>query len=836
MTAGQSLAQFEILEALGEGEFGAVYKAHDAAAAREVALEVLPGARAFDIDRLRQEVKAAARIEHWNIAKVYELGRAGDVNFLVREHVPGRTLAEAEALDPAAALDCARQIAGALAAAHSIGVTHRHLNPANVVLAGGGRVQLLNAGLTPPGRDPAYLAPEQMDGRGADARADIYAFGRLLQKIYGPSAPAPVAQIVARATRKDAARRYQLMDDVRAALEKLADPAAHPPDPNRRLLVGIAAGVAVAAALGWWMLGGRESVHRAPVRITSDSGLTTEGVLSPDGRMLAYASDRGSEGVLHLWVQPLSGGPAARLTDGAEDDHQPAFAPDGSRLVFRSERDGGGLYTIAAAGGALQLLMKEGRNPRYSPDGRWIAYWSGDPLAPDDGAVWVIASSGGAPVRIQPDFADARHPVWSPDGKRVLFAGRAADGRRGWGGDWYAAPFDNGSAQGQATRTGAETLLHMQDFRESGDVFYSRAFIVPDAWTPGEVLFSGRLQRLGRDANTSMPHLMRIPLAGPLLQAGGAAHEITPGPEWDAYPSAASNGRIAYTRRTLKAQIRDMRADGSGDLLRAAPDEGEVRFSVSADGKRLAYRHQAAAASEFHIVDLDTGRIAASLRQPDAANESVPVLSADGQALAYAGRGIVRVRLPAGEEERIARRPGRLASWSADGKFMLLERGRRGVALLNVETGQEREFLRDDAWSIVDASFSPDSKRVVFTVLSRPDAQIFVAEVDTPEQRTAVSPDRVSAVAPAWAPDGRRIYFVTRCQGFRCIWARRFEPRQKQPAGDAFPVRHFHHARHSLVSAVEPRNISLAAAGGKLLVGLFETTGNVWTLAALPRP
>src|SRR6266536_4526726 len=116
MTAGQTLAQFEILEALGEGEFGPVYKARDAASGREVELEILPAARgSFDIDRLRQEVQAASALEHWNIARIHDLARAGDIDFLVREHVPGQPLASA-ALSPADTLDCARQIAGALAA------------------------------------------------------------------------------------------------------------------------------------------------------------------------------------------------------------------------------------------------------------------------------------------------------------------------------------------------------------------------------------------------------------------------------------------------------------------------------------------------------------------------------------------------------------------------------------------------------------------------------------------------------------------------------------------------------------------------------------------------
>src|SRR5438105_4619515 len=102
MTAGQTLAQFEILEPLAEGEFGPAYKARDADAGREVALEILPDDKgSLDIDRLRQEVKAASALDHWSIAKVYDLAHAGDLDFIVREHVPGRTLEQSEPFAPA---------------------------------------------------------------------------------------------------------------------------------------------------------------------------------------------------------------------------------------------------------------------------------------------------------------------------------------------------------------------------------------------------------------------------------------------------------------------------------------------------------------------------------------------------------------------------------------------------------------------------------------------------------------------------------------------------------------------------------------------------------------
>src|SRR4029077_18701360 len=96
------------------------------------------------------------------------------------------------------------------------------------------------------------------------------------------------------------------------------------------------------------------------------------------GNLLAYASDRAGKGQLDIWVQPLPHGEPIRLTRHAADDYEPSFSPDGSRIAFRSDRDGGGVYVISVLGGQETRIAEQGRRPRFSPDGRWIAYWVGD--------------------------------------------------------------------------------------------------------------------------------------------------------------------------------------------------------------------------------------------------------------------------------------------------------------------------------------------------------------------------------------------------------------------------------------------------------------------------
>ncbi len=175
-----------------------------------------------------------------------------------------------------------------------------------------------------------------------------------------------------------------------ARLEPIGSKEAAPAqatDANKKFTTLVLIGLLLAAAATvafWW------SAHRivetpGPLkltRLTSDAGLTTDGAISPDGKLVAYASDRGGQGNLDIWIKHIAGGEAIQLTRDPADDRQPHFCRDGSQIVFRSERGGGGIYVIATLGSTEQLLANEGRSPRFSPDGKWVTYWVGMYWAP----------------------------------------------------------------------------------------------------------------------------------------------------------------------------------------------------------------------------------------------------------------------------------------------------------------------------------------------------------------------------------------------------------------------------------------------------------------------
>jgi eukaryotic-like serine/threonine-protein kinase len=256
---GQRLAHYEIVEKLGEGGMGVVYKARDTHLDRFVALKLLPPEKVADPERKRyfvREAKAASALNHPNIITIHDIDQAGGIDFMAMEYVSGNTLALciARGLTPKGAVMYAVQIADALAASHAAGIIHRDLKPANVMVTEGGLVKVLDFGLaklTEPVAGEAdstatalagtvpYMSPEQAEGRKVDARSDIFTFGAVLYEMLsgrrafsgllreppaplGVEIPAGLEPIVLRCLSNNPEERYPNASELKLALEHVA--------------------------------------------------------------------------------------------------------------------------------------------------------------------------------------------------------------------------------------------------------------------------------------------------------------------------------------------------------------------------------------------------------------------------------------------------------------------------------------------------------------------------------------------------------------------------------------------------------------------------------------
>ena len=322
-------------------------------------------------------------------------------------------------------------------------------------------------------------------------------------------------------------------------------------------------------------------------------------------------------------MKQVAGGEPVRWTRHEADDHEPVFSPDGSKIAFRSERDGGGIYVISALGGDERLIAPQGRRPQYSPDGTQIAYLVDVKATNLNSKIYLVASNGGPPRQLQPQFAYAFSPVWSPDGKHVVFLGvkdeRLFLASRGimdstqepW--DWWVAPVEGGTA----IPTGAMGVMRRQGLKGP------RRYLSPEKWVTSEhgdaIIFSARL---GDSIN-----IWQVGISSKTWQISDAAQRRTFG-AGEVDPSFADPDRLVFTSSSAQSDLWSLPIDANqGKVLGKAEPltqnaTDDVNPSLSADGKKLAFNSTRSGHPDIWIRDMETGQERALTDDPQRQTES----------------------------------------------------------------------------------------------------------------------------------------------------------------------------------------------------------------------
>jgi Tol biopolymer transport system component len=812
LAPGVRLGAYEVLELIGAGGMGEVYRARDGTLNRDVALKILPEVFALDPDRLarfRREAQVLAALNHSNIASIYGFEGSGSVQVLVLEFVDGPTVADRVARGPIPldeALPIATQIAIALEAAHQQGIVHRDLKPANIKVRSDGTVKVLDFGLakalagdigvadassSPTITSPAltrmgvilgtaaYMSPEQACGKAADKRSDIWAFGCVLYEMLAgrrafegegvsetlagilksspewgalpPGTPSTVRRVVRRCLEKDPNRRYHDIADARLDLEESMSSDAPVPVAvrSRRAALERAVGALVVITLAGVLA---YVLLKAP----PPQRAVRFQVMAPE-----HASFGATMGM---------GGDAA-VTTGT-------VSPDGTRLAFAAtDRSGTTLLWVRAIDSlaARALPGTDGAFlPFWSPDSRFIGFFTTDklkridgaggsaqticdvPLVPK-GATWgasgiILFSSGTLPVLSR---------VSSEGGTPTQVEIRG-EGNQGAEASWpYFLPDGRHFLYWARSPSDDSRAIYVASLEPGAS---PRRLVESDSnavyASPGFVLFAreGTLLRQSFDAERLE---IKAGEATPVVERIASVDAIGFGGF-----SASQTGVLSYRSRA-EDSTQFAWFDRNGRMLRTVGPPGNYRtLALSPDETRLAYGD--VARGDIWILDLPR-QTQSRFTYATGAIEMAPVWSPDGTKIYYRSTpgGLFEKNANGTAAERLVLKaringPSQVTS---DGKLLLYfaqpsGRARQDIFVLPL-TGEPKPIaVVQSPFADVEPQFSPDGRWLAYVSNETERFEVYVQPFPaTGKNRWKIS--TTSARQPMWRADGKELFFVS---------------------------------------------------------------------------
>lgn len=555
------------------------------------------------------------------------------------------------------------------------------------------------------------------------------------------------------------------------------------------------------------------------VQLTFDAGFTSDPTVSRDGKLIAYYSDRAEYGNLDIWIQPLDGSvPPRRLTRDPAHDTTPDISPDGRFVTFRSGRNGGGIHVVPSAGGEVRKITDFGYNPRFSPDGAWIAY-SARTQSARTGA-FIVQVTGGKPIDLRPESAHSTGPVWSPRGDQVILL--SAETSDTSSNDWWVVPVDLSSAPkiNPAIRTGAAAHLAREGFGTMGSLFE------PCQWFEDSILFTF-------PPHSNQSQIWALPLSPRTFRVAGSARQVLSGPA-SASPRAFRDAdRLLVFFNSAVRLNHIWSVSGSTPRAQLTNDASllpgiRTRFSLSPDGTQLLFPSERSGSWKIWRRELATAQEVPVTR---GAADSDPLYAPSGRRFGFMREENGRRNLyvgAAGNERKVSEDCSRLVSWAPDETSVLCISGKT-ISHVEVPSGAARRLFNSDGWTPLEAAVSPDGKWLAISVdrgtqnIEGYLARIRGAELAEPSDwiRLAEEPFHLNL---AWTPDGNGLYYLHSRDGFRCLWLQPLENLTLgRPLSGARPIQHFHSFQDY------PLNGSaISVAANRVAVLLAQHRGNLW--------
>jgi eukaryotic-like serine/threonine-protein kinase len=743
---GTRIDSYEIVEPIGAGGMGVIFRARDVRLGRDVAIKLLPDRAVQDsgaIARFRLEAQAASALNHPHILTIYDIGETSETpprRYIAMEYIDGQTLRGYIAKRDrgvAGTLELLIQIGEGLAKAHEADIVHRDLKPDNIMITSDGYAKILDFGLaklsdathadsdattqvaptTDPGvvvGTPQYMSPEQLSGQAIDQRSDIFAFGAvayealsgqrafrgglLAETVHQITAidppplrtlderiPPDLQRVVSRCLAKIPAARYATMREVVSDLRRVRE----------RM---------------------REPVRRFPrlVQLTFARAIEEFPALSPDGQQLVFAREIGR--VRKLVISEPAAGSERQLTRGTFDDIHPAWSPDGSTLLFvRGLEPGarvelsdvfarhmsGNIWSLELESGRETRLVDDAFNPSWSPDGTRIAFdasWSGPRR------IWIADARGRNPLQITTDDSEASshvRPRWSSDGTKIVFQ----------------------------NLEGTKSDIRLVDVASRTMKWITDDFVtdIHPVWSfdGGSIFFSS--YRTGGINVWSIPVDFDGAPAGPMQQ-------ITAGPGHDVdLDVPRSEHRLVFAILKQNAELWRLPVDpetgdasGPPEQVVAASREN-TRGAWSPDGERIAFGSDRAGEMNLWLLTLRDGRT--RRLTSGAGGDYQPSWSADGRSLAF-----------------FSGRAGAIDIWRYDFE---------GDALTRLTHGEGIN---------INPCCSPDGTRIAFMSDRDGRLEVYVMNEDGGGVRQLTTCG-VTGHFLRWSSDGRRVIF--RCPALK---------------------------------------------------------------------